>query len=720
MYCCTRSILAACAATVGTLLPAQRELTNEALAAPLPIHSQPDDPVGGAYGFWTAGADFKASFADGFTFYPWRPGAQTTLGLRWQTESVRRGTQELLAGESAVHADAHRYEIVRGALREIYDVLPAGVEQRFVLAGPPAGEGDLIVTGRVTTSFTAPAVPPRPGAIEFCCDGEPAMRYGRALAFDAAGRTADVATGFDGKRIRLVVPEAFVAAATFPLTIDPLSSNAAVRSSAQPIVATATTCSTQNGVARVIVAVVREFSATDMDAYAFLSSKNPGPGMLDVFSDVTTAWSTNTVDLAEIGGATRWVLAIEREFTSGSVAARAYVHDFASSSLNTGTTLFAALDTAAPRVGGSLGTGTKALMVCGIPTGAAQYIVDGATPALGPQQIHQFFAADWAVSRAASAGTRWAVITQTTLSPLLQVRLVDDTGASTPSQDVPDTTNGTSPQIDGNGTRFVATWIETDTAAGQRRLRARRIELAPGQPVAALPVRTLLSTLSLNAISHCRVAYDYLTTSHWVVAFHTRTLLGSFQGRLLRLGYTGGITENVDLDAAQGADAILPSVAFHGPETGGSGFAVCYAVPGAIGQLVHRRLDYDPQAGVSYYDSSCASVTLGDGHPPYAGSQFYRLNLSGVAPGTLCLHVVGVAPLSAPLDFLGMFGCKLLVDPVLTTLAIADPTGLAFVPYALPDAPLFTGELYAQWFWVDPPANAFGWRSSVGAAVHVR
>jgi hypothetical protein len=55
-----------------------------------------------------------------------------------------------------------------------------------------------------------------------------------------------------------------------------------------------------------------------------------------------------------------------------------------------------------------------------------------------------------------------------------------------------------------------------------------------------------------------------------------------------------------------------------------------------------------------------------------------------------------------------------------TTLALSDPaTGLAVVHYALPDSPVFLGDLYTQWFWYEPAANPFGWRSSVGALVSV-
>ena len=61
----------ACAALVVSA-GAQDPAAVESLSADdlrIPLHSAPDDPVGGAYGLWAAGPTYKASFHDGFAFF---------------------------------------------------------------------------------------------------------------------------------------------------------------------------------------------------------------------------------------------------------------------------------------------------------------------------------------------------------------------------------------------------------------------------------------------------------------------------------------------------------------------------------------------------------------------------------------------------------------------------------------------------------------------------
>ncbi len=687
---------------------------------PVPIHSQPDDPAGGAYGLWTAGADWKASFHDGFTFYPWIPDAQVTRGWQWRTTSVRCGAAELLGARAVARHDAQRYEVERGGVLEVYDVRAEGIEQSFRIAQRPAGEGELVIEGTIATPFTAAPVGKRHGALTFLADGEPAMRYGAAFAIDAGGRRCDVATSFDGERVRLHVDAAFVASATFPLTIDPLSSNAAVRTSTQPILDTTCCCASVQGIQRVYFAVVREFSASDRDAYGFISGDNP-LSFLDVFTDITTSWSTNTVDLAEVGGASSWALAIEREFSGPTFAARVYVQGYVAA-VNTGTTLFAPTGSTRPAIGGNILAGTAALLIYGENGDCVQRIVDCTAPSLGPAQVHQAGATDWAVNSLNAPGSRWCVVTRAGATPALRVRLVDEAGVLDASHPVPNTTNASGPAIDGLGARFLLTWGSTvGTPIALNRINAQRFDLFAGQPPVFQGVNTLASAPLLTTFSRRDMAYDWGTQSHWVVGYNSRSALSTATtGRLVRLGHTGGIVESVDCNAVQGADTTLPCAAHSGVLNTGSHFAAGYAVPGTNTSLVHRRFDYSPAAGVTFYGSSCRTVTMGDGHPPYAGSQYYSSSVFTQVPGTIALQVIGFAPLAVPLAGVGMPGCTLLADPVITTAVVADAAGLATVVYTLPDIPLFQGDLYGQWFWLENGANPLGLVSGGGLVIHVQ
>jgi hypothetical protein len=111
---------------------------------------------------------------------------------------------------------------------------------------------------------------------------------------------------------------------------------------------------------------------------------------------------------------------------------------------------------------------------------------------------------------------------------------------------------------------------------------------------------------------------------------------------------------------------------------------------------------------------------MGDGHPPYAGSEFYYSSVLTLVPGTFAIQVIGFGPVSTPLGSYGMPGCMLLADPVITTGVVADATGIATVIYSLPDDPLFLGDLYGQWFWIENGANPMNVVSGGGLVIHVQ
>ena len=175
------------------------------------------------------GADYSARFdAHGVTFTPalgGRVAAPQTLHYRMTT--VRRGAAEsfrrmrdiapVVAGERVTYAHDAR-------LSEVYDVAEGGIEQSFVLAERPAGNGDLVVTGEVTTQLPLAVVDPEGARFEL--PGVGGVAFGAVIGVDANGARCRGALRCDGRMLELSLPANFVDSAAYPLVLDPLIGSA--------------------------------------------------------------------------------------------------------------------------------------------------------------------------------------------------------------------------------------------------------------------------------------------------------------------------------------------------------------------------------------------------------------------------------------------------------------------------------------------------------------
>src|SRR6266496_4399501 len=102
---------------------------------------------------------------------------------------------------------------------ERYLVQSRGVEQQFVLPGPYAG-GDVLLTGSIATDVTPEKTSSFEG-IAFRRGEDTVLFYGAAKAVDAGGRTALLEDRWADGELTLVVPASFLAAARFPVLVDP-------------------------------------------------------------------------------------------------------------------------------------------------------------------------------------------------------------------------------------------------------------------------------------------------------------------------------------------------------------------------------------------------------------------------------------------------------------------------------------------------------------------
>ncbi len=95
----------------------------------IPLHTNLPDPVGGEYGVWSAGPDWKASFHDGFRFHARAPELQQAPSLFWQFESLTVGGEMVELAKADVHWEGRRHETARGTLLERYDMVAIGSAQ---------------------------------------------------------------------------------------------------------------------------------------------------------------------------------------------------------------------------------------------------------------------------------------------------------------------------------------------------------------------------------------------------------------------------------------------------------------------------------------------------------------------------------------------------------------------------------------------------------------
>jgi hypothetical protein len=171
---------------------------------------------------WARSARWKASFGPGgFTYVPFfGSDAPQSFPVDFTLERVSVAGDDLpLEGQSAPSLDGQTVALERGTLREVYHVGEDTIEQTFVFDTLP-GAGDLRLWLDVDTEL---AVRPHAGGWLFE-NHLGAVQYGSATAIDADGAQLALEQRWIDGGIEIVVPADFVAAARFPLVVDPVLS----------------------------------------------------------------------------------------------------------------------------------------------------------------------------------------------------------------------------------------------------------------------------------------------------------------------------------------------------------------------------------------------------------------------------------------------------------------------------------------------------------------
>jgi hypothetical protein len=170
------------------------------------------------------GADYKARFdAHGFAFTPALGRAvpqERPLGFALLSATREHGPALPLDLAVAPRQMDNTAVFARGSgLSERYDVLPQGVEQSFVFATPLAGSGDLVVRGLCRTEL---ALAHADASGVRCADEFGGVSIGAVTGIDAAGHSVQGSLELQDGVLELRLPGAFVDAASWPLTLDPL------------------------------------------------------------------------------------------------------------------------------------------------------------------------------------------------------------------------------------------------------------------------------------------------------------------------------------------------------------------------------------------------------------------------------------------------------------------------------------------------------------------
>jgi hypothetical protein len=696
----------------------------------VPVHTATADPVGGHYGLWASGPDYKASFHDGFAFYPvLGPRYPRNLPLCWRTASVRAGGVEvaLQLDASAEHSD-WQVRFRRGAMTEVYDLRAEGVEQSFVFAAPVGAPGDLVIRGAVATELRAERVEEQAVALDFRdAEGAAIVRYGNAAVFDAAGRTAPVLTSWDGSAIELLVPGDWLAGARYPVTVDPLTSAVVVSNwggtdFGRPSYPDVVRNDESN---QLYVTYSRSSSATDHDLHVRVTDDQFG-GTWRIYSDVTASWSTRYSQVAYVGGSDRLAVAMARDFGTSSQI-RFYVHDQGNTTENSGALLYLVPPSGShddtPSIGGTFGgaSGTGAFCVFRRDRAVSPSNTQGSqiwgvrvdlgtvSPAVAPSfgtplQVSEAVASydcDWPnITQFSGGGTlSWVAVWQQYNSGIsnddwdvIGARIEHD--GTIAGRDFFGSayaaTHKIRPKVAGMSGRYAVSYIDLDltaytTTAWGPRIYVHRFDWSETAAGATKQTERLLrssTTLQFTTGDGNRsIAYDDGTDSHWAVAFHD----DDFDVWVGRVGFRGIYTEGLLVYAGTGL-GYSPSVTF---DNDAGEFPLVFACDenAPAGQPVYgRRLQYR-EAAATAYGTSCAGALTGlnrGGGGPYKGSEFYTVRLGSGRAGAPTVLFAAFGSGNTPLPYGGDPSCRLLLSTASPLIDVAAGTSSATGTFAAP------------------------------------
>ncbi|MCR9243486.1 MAG: hypothetical protein NXI31_00535 [bacterium] len=712
----------------------------EAVALPgdlTPIHTAATDGDQ-AYGIWAAGPGYKASFHNGMTFVPYlgRDYPQNQP-LAWRTVSATVGAFELATEQpTAVHSE-YRFEYRLGGIIEAYDVRTDGLEQTFVVDALP-GDGDLVITGAVTTGLRAPELPAAHQALTFTdANGNPITRYGAAIAFDAGGRSIPLTTGYTEGRITLTVPGAWLANAALPVVVDPLLTRVQVITGTE-VGAIDIGRDDESNNDNVMMAYIRYASATDGDLIARLMDDDYS-GSSQVYTDLTTNWSTDAASCAFVGGADRWVIAMRRYFFNANPTfsrVRCHAHAKGNNTLETG---YAALNNPGrndwrPDVGGveSYRSGDEAIVVfqsenngVGAMSNTSTSAVNGVIfePANGNNGSfgQTFVIRDSAildcerpsVNKVAEGGASysWVCAMQVYNNPIatddwdVLARRIDNdgnvgSGSWFSDLNAQGTHHQLGPVVEGSDGRYAVTFATVDVASTPQKTttiagKEIRIERFNWLHGANGPLINVHQPKTLYASNNRRLeatglAYDTRDESHWVASYRSIVPAGAGAAYCARVGYNGAPTEaDVQLFYQAGEPVTPVACVFDNDH---DDFLLAYGAASPSHPIYGHTLEYVTTVNTAN-GQACSLATIEWLGNQQIGSEFNRLRIDNNGTPVGHFVIVAVGTTNLPIVHPSVFpGCRLLVQA-------SGPGYLTTLPFQYGPTATYTIALPE---WLDP------------------
>ncbi|HEX5051572.1 MAG TPA: hypothetical protein VFZ65_07370 [Planctomycetota bacterium] len=734
------AVLCSATAAAQTLLPRPH----------LPVH---EEQIGEHTELWACGNDYKVRLDDGITFIPrLGRGAAQNAEFHWRTSGLsdRLGNTLPASAQAAPQPRGFCTEIAHGWARECYDVLDEGLEQSFVFAERPPLAGDLELRGAVAGNLVGERTAPRHASLRFSdAAGNAVVAYGAAFAIDRTGVRRPLQTCFAGGEIRIQLPAELLATACYPLVVDPLltpqllaASSPSLRWQSQALAVTPSPTAHPTGQAMLLFT-----SASDSDVYLEVYGDDLTAGGVGLFGVFSNSTSEEHADLTASDAGTRWLLVFDRAGASAPLFH--CVHDVANQASN-----FAYYPLAAPagshetlpRLGGSFSGSSKNVLVVREQHGSGSSVGRVVASLLDVRTLHEttpfqlsssllFTAAGQPAVSKDAAGVYWLCAWQSssTLAPgfRVQARRVDVFGNVSAASFASDRTalpvHEIAPRIDGAFGHYTLTWGEVDRItypsliAGDESmsLRAMRVDwpLFAAAPT-TLPSQELVSR-STRTLRACDTAFDTRTRSHWFLGFQ------DLATQDLRIAVTGMTGRSLRQEVVHAASATAH----------GTGLALSfvpadwlaraiYSVTSPTSESLFMSGAAHPDNPVTLYGApSCSAATNAVTGRFLRGNQFAAIELDGAAPNQLAVLFLGAAPTAVPLAGLGLPGCSAVVDIggglIAAPMGITSAAGRLEQQIPLPET-LPTFDLFAQWLYLSPPANAFGALTTYGLQLRVR